>query len=254
MRLSALLVAALLPLCESALASGENCAAPPDIFRLTAPLPRTEARLNRRETLTIVALGSSSTAGFGASLPARSYPSRLAVELGNLLPGAPIRIYNKGVGGETETEMVARFERDVFALRPDLVIWQVGANAVVRDLDLARYDATVRDGLRRLKGAGIDVVMMDLQYAPRIIAHPAFQETQANIARDAAEEHVAVFRRFDIMRHWVETRQLDFKRMLLGDGLHLNDLSYGCIARLLAAAIVDGARPAPGSTQTSNTP
>lgn len=232
-------------------ASPDNCAAPPEMIRLTARLPRTEAKLRRHEPVTIVALGSSSTAGFGASSPARTYPGRLAVELGALLPGEALRVQNKGIGGEVASDMVKRFESDVFALRPDLVIWQVGTNAVLRDLDLQRYDETVRSGVERLKRSGIDVILMDLQFAPKVTAHPGSATMQSNLAKIAADEGVALFRRFDIMRHWVETRQLNFKRMLLGDGLHLNDVSYGCVAHLLATSIAEQVRAGPQETQTS---
>ncbi len=59
------------------------------VARLGNPLAAHAARrLASGEPLTIVAVGSSSTAGAGASSPAASYPSRLAVELQAAFPGA----------------------------------------------------------------------------------------------------------------------------------------------------------------------
>jgi hypothetical protein len=48
------------------------------------------------------------------------------------------------------------------------------------------------------------------------------------------------------MRDWIEREHVEPRRVLSDDGLHLNDFSYGCIARLLAASIADRVRaPAP---------
>ena len=91
-----------------------------------------------REKLTIVAIGSSSTQGVGASSPAASYPSRLEAELRKRFPQVDIRVINRGKGGEDAPEELARLERDVIAEHPDLVIWQLGTNAVLRRDDLGR--------------------------------------------------------------------------------------------------------------------
>jgi acyl-CoA thioesterase-1 len=139
--------------------------------------------------------------------------------------------------------MVARFERDVIALDPDLVIWQVGTNAVLRDLDIARYRQVVRSGVVRLKDAGLDVILMDMQFAPKILDHPLYRDMERGLAVLAKEQGIPVFRRFALMQHWVESGQLDFVTMLSPDGLHMNDLSYGCIGRALADAVIERAAP-----------
>jgi acyl-CoA thioesterase-1 len=232
---AALLVGALTPPARAK----DRCVTPPSLVRLTAALPRVEAKLRAHEPITIVAIGSSSTAGYGASAPAKTYPSRLAAELAERLPHATIEVRNKGVSGETSAEMLKRFDTDVLSARPDLVIWQVGTNSVIRDLDLRPHDALLREGIDRLKAAGIDVILMDMQYAPSVISHPHYAEMERILAETARDEHVAVFGRFAIMRYWVESGQLTFKTMLASDRLHLNDRSYGCVGRLLAEAIVD---------------
>jgi hypothetical protein len=43
---------------------------------------------------------------------------------------SPVSVMNHGVNGETEIDMLARFDRDVFAAKPDLVICQVGSNSL----------------------------------------------------------------------------------------------------------------------------
>jgi acyl-CoA thioesterase I len=220
----------------------EPCATPRELTRLEAPLPRTAAELHAHRELTIVAIGSSSTAGVGASQPARAYPSRLAAELSELFPDDSITVLNKGVGGEIAADMVKRFDKDVFSERPDLVIWQVGSNGILKDLAIPEYAVVVRDGIEQLKQAGIDVLLMDLQFAPKILAHPHVAEMQRALASIAAEENVPVFHRWATMEHWISSGQLTFRKMLSKDGLHMNDLSYACVGRLLAESIAERVR------------
>jgi len=238
------LIAALLASAPvDAAPDSKSCGAPRELTRLREGLPRTATRLARHESLKVVAIGSSSTVGYGATSASFSYPNQFAAEMRRRLPREPIEVFNKGVGGEISSEMVARFDRDVFAADPDLVIWQVGTNAVLHYHDIGYHSEVVRYGLMRLKDAGIDVILMDMQFAPTVLAHPLYREMEHSLAAVAKEQGVAFFHRFALMQNWVESGQLDFTAMLSPDGLHLNDLTYGCIGRILADAVVDRAAP-----------
>ena len=57
---------------------------------------------------------------------------------------------NRGVNGEETAQMMARFEAAVLAARPDLVLWQVGTNSVMRDHSLAAHAILLREGLARI--------------------------------------------------------------------------------------------------------
>ena len=210
---------------------------------LSAPLPHVAAHLAAGEPVRVVAIGSSSTAGAGASSPDRSYPARLAQYLHQRLPGADVTVLNKGVNGEVGPEMLKRFQRDVLDLKPDLVIWQVAANSVLRNQDPAPVEALIREGVKQLKAAGLDVVLMDLQYAPVMLSRPVHDEMQESIARVAADEGVGLFRRFAVMRQWVQTEQASMTDLIGPDGVHQNDFGYDCIARALAASIQDAVSP-----------
>ena len=59
------------------------------------------------------------------------------------------------------------------------------------------------------------------------------------IATTAQREHVGLFHRFAIMRHWHQVAGIPFDTFLSADQLHMNDWSYGCIAKLLASSIAD---------------
>ena len=148
-------------------------------------LPRVKEALASNSELTIVALGSSSTVGWHASSIAQSYPAILQSELSAALPYAHVAVINRGVGGQDAAEMVPRIDADVLAVRPSLVIWQVGANGAMKDRDPDSYRKLVNDGVQTLKGAGVDIVLMDNQRSPAILAAPhhlAFDEATAEVA------------------------------------------------------------------------
>ena len=214
-----------------------SCAVPPALSDIGVALDRSAARIDQGSTLTIVAMGSSSTQGVGASAPSLSYPSRLQEELRERFPAVEIRVLNRGIGGQDVAEELKRLDQDVVAEHPDLVIWQVGTNAVLRRDDLAADKELIRHGVSLMKEDGIDVVLMDLQYARRVLARPAWGEMERAIGEIAQSSHVGLFRRFEIMQEWDHTQQLAPVPMVGPDGLHMTDASYGCLASQLAEAL-----------------
>jgi acyl-CoA thioesterase-1 len=217
------------------------CKVAAEQVRFDRPLPRTARLLISGAPIKIVALGSSSTFGAGASTSAASYPSRLAEELARHFPGHEITVLNRGVNGDEAADMLARLDRAVIAEKPDLVLWQVGTNSVLRDKAVPPHASLLHEGLARLKATGADVVLIDPQYAPRVIAKPNIDGMVSLIATTAKAEHVSRFRRFDLMRRWYETEHLPFETFVSPDGLHMNDWSYACLAKALGMAIAEAA-------------
>jgi acyl-CoA thioesterase I len=211
----------------------------------TAPIAASgfAAAVAARRAPLIVALGSSSTAGAGATEALRSYPAVLERRLRAAL-GLPVTVLNRGIGGEMADAMAARLDRDVLAERPDLVIWQVGGNSALRSADPERYRTVLREGLERLTRAGIAVVLMDNQRAPRIAARPnhqAYDAITADLA--AAVPGVALFSRGALMDAWARAG-VPGGSVLTDDDLHHNDRGYACLAEALAAALLAGLPPA----------
>lgn len=200
-------------------------------------LPQTARAIREGRPVTIIAFGSSSTEGAGASAPTRSYPARLEARLRAALPGAPVRVLNRGRGGEEVAEMLARLDRDVIAERPTLVVWQAGANAVLRGMPPETFRAALADGLSRLREAGIEVVLMDSQRAPRITGNPNHAVFDALMAGLSAEERVPLFSRARLMREW-QAAGAPPDGFLVEDGLHHNDRGYDCVAGALSRSLV----------------
>jgi lysophospholipase L1-like esterase len=217
------------------------CALTLEQVRFDRPLPRLGRLLARGKPIKIVALGSSSTYGAGASTSSASYPSRLAEDLARRFPGHDITVLNRGVNGDEIAGMLARLDIAVIAEKPDLVLWQAGTNSVLRDKAVPPHASLLHEGLARLKATGADVVLIDPQYAPRVLAKPNVGGMVSLMAATAKAEHVPLFHRFDLMRHWYEADHLSFETFVSADGLHMNDWSYACLAKALGMAIAEAA-------------
>jgi hypothetical protein len=140
-----------------------KCEIPASLIRFGRPLFHLAKQLEGAGPISIVAIGSSSTAGEG-TIP--SYPERLQTRLRLRFPGCTIDVINKGQGGEEAPAEFKRFDEDVIRQAPVLTIWQVGTNAIFHDgYDLDDVAAAIDSGLKRLSALAMDVVLMDLQYA-----------------------------------------------------------------------------------------
>ena len=226
------------PRCDAAPAP--NAPRPSELTRLDYTLKRVSQKVAAGQPIKIVAIGSSSTAGAGASSPAMNYPSRFQVELQALMPRVPITVINRGVNGEESRDMLARFERDVFAENPDLVIWQVGSNSVLRDQPLSEA-APLHEGLKLLREHGADVVLMNPQYTPQGLHQARRRRHGASHGCHGKGESIDLFQRYALMRYWQLTEGMPFSAFTSPDELHMNDWGYGCVAKLLAGAIHDAA-------------
>jgi len=251
---AALLGTMALPLSARAETAALSCDTPLDLIRLSNPLSHLGQKLATGAPITVVAIGSSSTAGAGASSPAMTYPSQLTLELKKHFPRNAITVLNYGVNGEEVADMLKRFDQAVVATKPDLVLWQLGTNSVIRDQMFTDHGAAIRDGLSKIRAVGADIVLIDPQFAPKVIAKPQAEHMVELIAATAKAEDVDLFRRFDVMKRWRETDHMAFESFVSPDGLHMNDWSYGCLAKLIGASIAEAATRGVASASASAQP
>jgi lysophospholipase L1-like esterase len=196
-------------------------------------------KLASGQPVLIVAFGSSSTAGYGSTAPEYTYPNRLVAQLRRQYPTADISVLNRGRGGEDAAEMMRRLQTEVIDMKPDLVIWQVGTNAVLRNLDPSETAKLVEDGIARVQAAGADLVLVDPQYSPRVNERAESAGQMVRLLHRVAElRHVGIFPRFEVMRDWHEKQSLPIDTFVIADGLHMNDWGYACFAQLLGDDII----------------
>jgi len=216
------------------------CLPPKGSPKSMGSLPHVAGKLAAGQPVVIVAFGSSSTQGYGSSSPEFNYPNRLAAQLHRKYPGADITVLNHGIGGEDAPEMMKRLQTSVIDAKPDLVIWQVGTNAVLRNLDPAETARMVEDGVARIQGAGADLVLVDPQYSPRVTEHGERASKMVKLLGRVAElRHVGIFPRFEVMREWHDQQSLPIDSFVISDGLHMNDWGYACFAQLLGDDIIE---------------
>src|SRR3984885_5553757 len=215
------------------------CRSPKGGAKTMGSLPHVAAKLIAGKPVVIVAFGSSSTQGWGSTSPEFTYPNRLAAQLRRQYPGADITVLNRGKGGEDAPEMMKRLQTEVIDMSPDMVIWQVGTNAVLRNLDPAETAKLVEDGIGRIQAAGADLVLVDPQYSPAVNAKAENASRMVQLLGKVAElRHVGFFPRFEVMRDWHEKQSMPFDSFVVADGLHMNDWGYACFAQLLGDDII----------------
>ena len=227
--------------------SQRACPIPPSLLPLHPQLTRTLAVLRGSDSLRIVAIGSSSTAGVGATSPSAAYPARLESRLRAAYPANKVVVWNKGVSGQLATDMLARFDRDVVASRPHLVIWQTGTIEAVSAAPVDAFEATLRQGIAQLRAAGADVLLLDSQaYAGKGQEEPylAFQRVLWRVGADLG---VPVVTRYQLMAHYQATGRYTWAQLLSSDSFHPSDLTYDCTAHLVLAGLM-AAQVDPGTT------
>ena len=237
------------------MADQENRYIPAHADAFQHPLPNFANRLKGQGSIKILALGSSSTAGEGDIVP---YTYRLQTALRDKFQNRMINVINRGISGQEAPDELARMQADVIAEAPVLTIWQVGTNAVwQRGHDLDEVAAAIEQGLRVLAGAPapMDVVLMDLQYAPALLTADKIDATRRMLSlinQLATAANVNVFRRFDMMRRFIDVERHSFDTIIDPtdeNRLHQSDFSarrigYELCAAIAAAAAAAGPLPA----------
>jgi lysophospholipase L1-like esterase len=181
----------------------------------------------------VLAIGSSSTSGVGASAPENAYPARLEALLA-IRPGA-VAVMNAGRGGERAAATLARLRALLAADPPDLVIWQTGVNdALDTRVDPAAFRGTLDAGIAAVRAAGAAVMLLDPQAFPGIPDPARYARFVAIVAEAGSAHHVAVIPRHAVMAAWDAAT---LAAMLSRDRFHMNDRGYACLAAIIAAAL-----------------
>lgn len=127
----------------------------------------------------------------------------LADKLRPIYPDTDIQLINKGVSGDEMSDLLARADGDVIALKPDAVVIMAGINNVIhkfkdeKELDLKKFEADFKELLKKLKKEGMVVIFLEpfLLPAPdKLRMRKLFNEELAivnKIALKYADEFVA---------------------------------------------------------------
>jgi lysophospholipase L1-like esterase len=193
------------------------------------------AKLEAGKSLRILAIGSSSTWGVGATSRQTNYPSQLETMLEKSMKDVNVEIVNRGVSGETTETTSDRLRTEAVLIKPDLVLWQLGTNDAVQHVDVETFEHTVRKTIKALRRKQIDVVLVGLQYTPQLARDEHFTAIRDALNRIATDLNVLYVKRYAAMEFIARTKAN--MKMLSDDNFHLNDLGYQCMAEHIAQAV-----------------
>jgi len=212
------------------------CVAPGVAFALNAGLDQAATQLGRSKPLRILALGSSSTFGEGASSPDHAYPAQLESILRAELPGVALDVVNAGVSGESAKEAAARLRLLIARHHPSLVVWQLGSKEGVSLTPVDDFEQTVKGALAQLRAADVDAILVGMQWNAILEKSDHYRAIAAALERLSTQERAPLVRRFEAMKAIASSH--GGVEMMSPDGFHLNDLGYHCMAEHVATSIL----------------
>jgi lysophospholipase L1-like esterase len=176
----------------------------------------------------VVFYGDSITEGWGAEGSAAFFPGK-----GYL---------NRGIGGQTTSQMLVRFPQDVLALHPQVVVILAGTNDIAGNTGQATQ-AMIEDNVQAMvalaKAQGISVVLASVlpvsEYPWMPGIHPAAKVRALNRAlKRHADEQQLVYLDYHTP---LANAQGGLDADLAGDGVHPTTKGYAVMAPLAEAAI-----------------
>ena len=213
-----------------------QCSLPEKEIAAPSPLQNTAAKLEKDHALKILAIGSSSTVGIGASDRMHNYPSQLEGILEKVWKDADVTVINRGISGEVAAATSERLKSEAARIRPDLILWQLGTNDALSHVRVEDFEETVRSTVRMLKQNKIDVVLVGLQYTPKFAHDDSYTAIRRSLNQIAEQEGLLYVRRYQAMEFIARTKaNLQY---MADDNFHLNDLGYQCMAEHIAQAVV----------------
>ena len=95
------------------------------------------------------------------------YVKVLADKLRPIYPDTDIELINKGISGNEVCDLLARVQRDVIDLKPDMCVIMIGINNTIhkykygKELNFNQFESDFKELLTVLKSAGIVVIFLE---------------------------------------------------------------------------------------------
>jgi hypothetical protein len=214
-----------------------SCEVPAYLLTSESALPKVAEAVKNGHSLDILVVGSrSSTIN---TSDGTAYPGRLQAMLRDKLPSVTVNLSVELQVKKTAEEVAGGLVKLVEAKRPTLVIWQTGTVDAMRSIDPDDFRGAVDEGVAALQNAGVDVVLVNLQYSPRTETMISPSPYLDNMRVVAQQHDVPLFDRFAIMRHWND--QGDFDLFSASHGIDLAKRVHDCLGRALSQFVIEAA-------------
>ena len=223
-----------------------RCSAPEELAGADEVLPHAAAAIKPGAVLNVLVVGSAPL--FGRSPPAlavqgiEAFPWRMAEAIEAAVPGAQVKLTIRGGPGSTASEMSTIIRDELTAKPYELVLWQTGTVEAVKNLPPGDFTQALIDGADAAAEHGADVLLVDPQYSRFLKAHADVEPYELALEQVAAMPGVVLLRRFDLMRHWAETGQIDLERVSEAQRGPTLDLLHSCLGAYLARLVLAGTR------------
>lgn len=248
--------------------AGSPCDAPDSITEDLAPLPHVAAQLKPNGTLNVLTIGSATVFSPTESLQpgtitgqalglvgpkktdlappsAAAFPLQMARALEASIPGLKVNVTVRGGRGMLATEMLDILHQELSTTHYDLVIWQTGTVEAVRNVPLGGFFQTLSDGAAAVAAEGGDLVLVDPQYSRFLHANADVDSYAQALQQTAAQPGVVLFHRFDLMRHWSSTGQIDLERTPKASRVATVEQLHACLGQALAHFVTAAAKMTP---------
>jgi hypothetical protein len=215
----------------------ERCSVPDFIVTPESSMPRAASSVRRNQRLDILLLSGSPTQT-GAAKGLKSYPTFFEQALHERLPGVEIRLTVRVASRRSAIEVLPQIPEMLAELKPALVIWQAGTVESLRGIPPDELVSALEQGAALAARGGADVILLNMQYSPRMAAIMDSTTYTQNMRRVVETLDISMFDRFEIMRYWNESGAFDLSSTK-NDGLF--ERIHLCLGWLLADYVLRGA-------------
>ena len=141
----------------------------------------------------------------------------------------------------TAAAMLAALHKGLDGRGISLVVWQTGTVEAMQKLPPEEFARTLDAGAEVVRAAGADLLLVDPRYSRLLQTHATlgpYRETMQQVA----QRHAAVlFRRFDLIRQWVEAGQIDLESVAKSERPKMTERLNACLGQALAQTVLRAA-------------
>ena len=215
------------------------CPAPTEAALGDVTLPHAREAATSRQHLGVLVLGGAATLGIAADGDAYSIPARLEARLRDALPGIEIQVATHAGPRRSVSDALHDLDTDLARTSPSLVIWSSGSVEAGDGTDIDDLGENLQTGIERIRAAGADVVLVNLQYAPSIARIVDLEPYRDAIRRIGEANEAPVLDRYAMMRAWSDSGALDLDATEPDTRVQVARALFDCLAAALAEPIAD---------------
>jgi lysophospholipase L1-like esterase len=155
---------------------------------------------------------------------------------------------NRGISGQTNTQILLRFRQDVIALKPDIVVILAGTNDIAENTGPITLEA-MEDNLKSMVDLatknGVRPILASVLPAAAFPWRPKIRPIEKILALNQWMKKYAATEAIGYVDYYsaMVNDQQGLKTELSGDGVHPNEAGYTMMAPIVAEAIAKSKRP-----------